>query len=110
MLVNKGLSSGCHPVRQHANAQRQRVSSSSRQGPLAEKNWDDAMQPWTTVPEVSMSPAQVNALLAQQANTPARRPHPRTVDEGLDEVSRRARIGPGALGPTPPAEPWPAGA
>ena len=83
------------------------------EGPLAEKHWDDAMQPWfwTTMPEVSMSlPRSTPCWPSRRNPCSSRRPHPRTVDKGLDEVSRRARIGPMFLGPTPPAEPWPAGA
>ena len=37
------------------------------EGPLAEKNWDDAMQPWLDDGAQGFDTAQVNALLAQQA-------------------------------------------
>ena len=72
MLVNKGPVEWMSPDF-YGNMQTHSASvfqvHHGVEGPLAEKNWDDAMQPWfwTTVPEVSMSPAQVNALLAQQA-------------------------------------------
>ena len=99
MLVNKGPVEWMSPDF-YGNMQTHSASvfqvHHGVEGPLAEKNWDDAMQPWfwTTVPEVSMSPAQLKALMAQKAKPIPRRPHPGTVDEELDEVSRRARIGP----------------
>ena len=72
MLVNKGPVEWMSPDF-YGNMQTHSASvfqvHHGVEGPLAEKHWEDAMQPWfwTTVPEVSMSPAQVNALLAQQA-------------------------------------------
>ena len=82
------------------------------QVPLAQKHWDDAMQPWfwTTVPEVSMSPAQVNALLAQQAKPPVH-PDAPTQEQWMRDWMRyhdEHESGPMFLGPTPPAQPWPA--
>ena len=65
------------------------------------------------MPEVSMScPGQRLAGPARRNPCSSRRPHPRTVDEGTgrgyhDKSTNRARA---FLGPTPPAEPWPAGA
>ena len=99
ILVNKGPVEWMSP---DSTATCKRCSASvfpgpSRcRGPTGGEALEDAMQPWfwTTVPEVSMSPPRSTPCWPSRRTLASRRPHPRTVDEGLDEVSRRARIGP----------------
>lgn len=117
MLVNKGPVEWMSPDF-YGNMQTHSASvfqvHHGVEGPLAEKHWEDAMQPWfwTTIPEVSMSPAQVKALLAQPPKPPVH-PDAPTQEQWMRDWLRHQdehEAGPAFLGPTPPAEPWPAGA
>ena len=83
-------------------------------GPLSQKDWDEAMQPWfwMTMPEVSMSLAQIEDLLFKQPSLPVH-PDATTQEQWLRDWLRHQdehEPGPSFLGPTPPFEPWPSGA
>ena len=90
----EGLSSGCHRLlRRHANAQRQRVSGPSRCGRSTGREALGGCHAAVVLDDRARSvhvtyPGQSVAGPAAEASCSPRRPHPRTVDEGLDEVSR----------------------
>ena len=84
------------------------------EGPLAEKDWAEAMHAWTwmVMPEVSMSPTALKALLENQP-TPPVHPHAPTQDQWMSDWLRQQEeheSGPAFLGPTPPLHAWPPGA
>ena len=83
-------------------------------GALAQKDWEQAMQAWTwtVMPEVSMSPASVKALLESEPSPPVH-PDARTQVQWMDDWFRQQdehEGGPSFLGPAPPLSSWPLGA
>ena len=84
------------------------------EGPLAQKDWEHAMQAWTwtVMPEVSMSPKSVKALLESEP-TPPIHPAAKTQAQWIEDWLRQQEEhegGPAFLGPTPPFHAWPSGA
>ena len=83
-------------------------------GPLSNKDWEQAMLPWTwmTMPEVSMTKADIQHLLANQAR-PTVHPDVLTQDEWMVQWLRYNdphEPSPMWLGPAPAIHPWPPGA
>ena len=73
-------------------------------GPLSQKDWDEAMQPWfwMTMPEVSMSLAQIEDLLLKQPSPPVH-PDATTQEQWLRDWLRHQdehEPEPSFLGPT----------
>ena len=84
------------------------------EGPLAQKDWEQAMHAWTwtVMPEASMSPASVKALLESHPEPPVH-PNAPTQDQWMEAWLRHQdehEGGPAFLGPTPPLHAWPPGA
>ncbi len=84
------------------------------EGPLAQKDWEEAMEPWfwTTVPEASLSVSGVQALLDSHAHPPIH-PNEPTQEQWMRDWMRyhdEHEPGPFHLGPTPPQHAWPPGA
>ena len=83
-------------------------------GALAQKDWEQAMQAWTwtVMPEVSMSPASVQAMLKSDP-IPSIHPKAMTQHQWMKAWLRQQEEhegGPSFLGPTPPLYAWPQGA
>ena len=84
------------------------------EGPLAQKDWEQAMHAWTwtVMPEVSMSPASVQAMLNSDPVPPVHPAAP-TQHQWMKDWLRHQdehEAGPAFLGPTPPLHAWPPGA
>ena len=84
------------------------------EGTLAEKDWEQAMHAWTwtVMPEVSMSPKAVQAMLNSDP-IPSIHPKAMTQHQWMKAWLRQQEEhegGPSFLGPTPPLYAWPQGA
>jgi hypothetical protein len=83
-------------------------------GPLSTNDWEEAMAPWfwKTVPEASLSPADLQSMLANGTSAPVH-PHAMTHDAWFEAWARQQdehEASASWLGAVPPAAPWPQGA